>query len=118
VQPVVFEQGANGELLAAGEALHTPPSSLPQVIGTRDGGATWTTLPALTTAPGTNPTITLLSDENLALLSDSASRKSSNGPAPNPTLIGAPPYGTVFASTIVTQGSGAPRPILWILEPG
>ncbi len=96
VQPVVFAQGADGALLGAGQALHTPPSALPQFILTHDGGAHWITLPALTTAPGANPTITPLPNENLALLPD----------------------GTVFASTTVVRAGGAPSPTLWRLSPG
>jgi hypothetical protein len=96
VQPVVFAQGGDGATLGAGQALHTPPSALPQFILTRDGAAHWTTLPALTTAPGTDPTITPLYHENLALLPD----------------------GTVFVSTTVMRAGAAPSQTLWRLTPG
>jgi BNR/Asp-box repeat protein len=94
VQPVVFTQGADGTLLGAGQALHAP--TLPQVVLTRDGGANWTTLPDLTTAPGTDPTISPLYRDHLAILPD----------------------GTVFVSTTVSRAGGAPTPMVWRLTPG
>ncbi|HEY7021880.1 MAG TPA: hypothetical protein VH349_12235 [Ktedonobacterales bacterium] len=93
VQPVVFTQGADGKLLGAGQALHAP--TLPQMVLTRDGGAHWITLPDLTTAPGTDPTISPLYGDHLAILPD----------------------GTVFVSTTVTRAGGAPVPTIWRLAP-
>ena len=93
VQPVVFTKGADGNLLGAGQALHAP--TLPQMILTHDGGANWTALPALTTAPGTDPTISPLYGDHLAILPD----------------------GTVFVSSIVTRTGVTPSPIVWRLAP-
>jgi photosystem II stability/assembly factor-like uncharacterized protein len=93
VQPAVFTQGADGALLGVGQALHAP--TLPQMILTRDGGANWITLPNLTTAPGTEPTITPLYRDHLAILPD----------------------GTIFVSSIITRAGAAPAPTIWRLAP-
>jgi photosystem II stability/assembly factor-like uncharacterized protein len=94
VQPVVFTQGADGTLLGAGQALHAP--TLPQMILTRDGGANWTRLPDLTTAPGNDPAISPLYRDHLAILPDR----------------------TVFVSSIVTRDGGSPSSMVWRLVPG
>jgi hypothetical protein len=65
------------------------------MVLTRDGGAHWTTLPDLTTAPGTDPTIAPLYGDHLAILPD----------------------GTVFVSTMVTRAGATPAPTVWRLAP-
>jgi hypothetical protein len=94
VQPVVFTQGTGGKLFGIGQALHAP--TLPQMVLTGDGGATWTKLPDLTTARGVEPAITPLHGDYLAILLD----------------------GTAFVSTTVTRVGAAPSLTVWRLPLG